>query len=206
MSSDNGTTTVQIDRIIERLDRGELSARDELVERSLNRIAALSCRQIRSFPAVARWAEAEDVLQGAAQRLHRALGTVRPNNSREYFNLAAALIRRELIDLKRKHFGPNGIGANHASPATPFSSEAADAAFDPANSTDDPEKLACWTEFHEQVTLLPPPLREVFDLIWYEQLTHEQAAQVLGVAKKTISRRWREARIRLHHLMEGDQP
>ncbi len=32
----------------------------------------------------------------------------------DYFRLAAATIRRELIDLSRRHFGPHGIGANHA--------------------------------------------------------------------------------------------
>jgi RNA polymerase sigma factor (sigma-70 family) len=201
MAGTDDSTTFHIDRLIERLDHGDPAARDELIHRSLHRISGLCRYRIRSFPDVARWEDADDVVQGAAQRLYRALSTARPANAREYFNLAATMIRRELIDLKRRHHGPNGIGANHASPATPCSDRADQ---EPGNSTDDPEKLALWTEFHEHVALLPDDQREVFDLLWYQELTHEQAAQVLGVATKTISRRWRDARLRLHHLMEDD--
>ena len=47
--------------------------------------------------------------------------------------------------------------------------------------------------------------REVFELIWYQDLTHADAAAVLGVATKTIQRRWREARLQLHHLLDDDR-
>ena len=54
-----------------------------------------------------------------------------------------------------------------------------------------------WTEFHEQIEALPEEEREVFNLVWYQQLTHEQAAEVLGVTTRTVRRRWQDARYRL---------
>ena len=34
-------------------------------------------------------------------------------------------------------------------------------------------------------------------LLWYEQMTQEQAAEVLGVTARTVRRRWQDARYRL---------
>src|SRR5262249_44502073 len=49
----------------------------------------------------------------------------------------------------------------------------------------------------EQVEQLPAEEREVFDLLWYAEMTQAAAAQVLGVAEITVRRRWLAARRRL---------
>ena len=41
---------------------------------------------------------------------------MKPLSVRDFFRLAAALIRRELIDLARRYSGPMGLGANTAGP------------------------------------------------------------------------------------------
>jgi RNA polymerase sigma-70 factor (ECF subfamily) len=61
-----------------------------------------------------------------------------------------------------------------------------------------------WTEFHEQVDALPEEEREVFNLVWYQQLTHEQAAGVLGVTTRTVRRRWQDARYHLCKARMGE--
>ena len=61
-----------------------------------------------------------------------------------------------------------------------------------------------WTEFHEQVRALPEEEQEVFNLVWYEQLTQEQAAEVLGVTTRTVRRRWQDARYRLCKARMGE--
>jgi DNA-directed RNA polymerase specialized sigma24 family protein len=66
-----------------------------------------------------------------------------------------------------------------------------------ATTTHDPVQLAAWTEFHQQAGDLPPEQREVFDLLWYQGLTQEAAAVLLGVSVPTVKRRWAEARLRL---------
>ena len=41
----------------------------------------------------------------------------------------------------------------------------------------DPAKLAEWTAFHEQAGSLPDPLSSVFDLIYYQGLSQDEAAR-----------------------------
>src|SRR5437660_9266565 len=57
----------------------------------------------RSFPNVRGWTETGDVLQNSLIRLLRTLQNMRPKTTRDFFNLAAVHIRRELLDLAR-HF------------------------------------------------------------------------------------------------------
>jgi len=201
------TTTSQLDDLLQRFCAGDETARQLIIERSLERLRVLSRRQLRKFPQVERWNETDDILQGAAQRLYRALESVRPASAREFFGLCSAMIRRELLDLKRSLFGPLGLGANHASGYRQDSGGGSSRPDDGhrGDTTHDPAKLARWTELHERIDSLPGELREVFDLRWYQELTHDEAAMVLGVSSKTISRRWREARLLVHKLVEDGE-
>lgn len=199
-------TSAEVGRLLERLRHGDESARAELVARCLQRVTALARGQIRNFPGVARWEQTDDVVQEVTRRLSQALRTVRPQSPRDFFNLCSRHIRFELIELHRKHFGCEGIGANHASPGPQTDiGRGARLADAPADDSDDPQKLARWTELHRHVDRLPDDHREVFDLIWYHDLTHADAAAVMGVSTKTVSRRWREARLRMHYLLEDRQ-
>jgi RNA polymerase sigma-70 factor (ECF subfamily) len=139
------------------------------------------------------------VVQNALIRLYRALEAVRPPTLRDFYRLATTEIRRELIDLVRHHFGPHGDGRHHHSVK-----ETAEP--DPANLTLESSQLAVWTEFHRQVEALPEEEREVFDLIWYQDLSHTEAGQVLGVHPRTVKRRWHAACQKLHEAVGGDLP
>jgi len=61
----------------------------------------------------------------------------------------------------------------------------------------EPANLAAWAELHRQVEALPEEEREVFDLLWYQELTQAEAAGVLGVSGSTVKPRWVAARLRL---------
>src|SRR5688572_25148057 len=95
-------TTVLHDLLL-RLKAGDPAARDELVRAARGRLEELARRMLRKFPGVGRWADTDDVFQGAAMRLLRALEAVDVADTREFLNLSAAVIRRELLDLAR-HF------------------------------------------------------------------------------------------------------
>jgi len=73
------------------------------------------------------------------------------------------------------------------------------------DSTLDPEHLAIWTEFHEHVQRLPEETREVFDLVWYDELSREEVADLLGVSVRTIQRRWRQALLELHSVLSDQK-
>jgi RNA polymerase sigma factor (sigma-70 family) len=189
------------DELLAQVRAGKREAIEAIAARSLRRLEAIARRSVRTFPHLP--ADTDDIVQGASLRLHRALLANTPPDSRQLFFLASALIRRELIDLKRKHYGPRGIGRNHAS-SPRGQSDSHDPLGVAADSTFDPHKLARWTELHERVAAMPEPLRAVFDLLWYQELTHAQAAEILGISTKSVQRRWRDARLQLHHLVDDD--
>jgi RNA polymerase sigma-70 factor (ECF subfamily) len=73
-----------------------------------------------------------------------------------------------------------------------------------SDSTYEPTRLARWAEFHRQVEALPDEERDVFELLWYQELTQAEAAAVLGVAEVTVRRRWMSARARLGALLRDE--
>jgi RNA polymerase sigma factor (sigma-70 family) len=199
-----GSTTSDVQRLLNALEAGDAAAREELLARTLARIRRFASQQLHQYPGVARWEQTDDVVQGVAQRLNRALDSVRPKTPRDFFNLCGEMIRRELIDLKRKHFGPRGLGRNVVSlrPASAGSGDRAEHLHSD-DTTYDPAKLARWTELHEKVAALPAELLEVFNLLWYQGLTHQEAAQVLECSARTVARRWCDARLRVQSILGG---
>jgi RNA polymerase sigma factor (sigma-70 family) len=186
---------------IGRLKAGDASARENLLNCAQERLRKLAWKMLKGFPGVARWEDLEDVTQEAALKLWRALREVTPGSVREFIGLAAAQIRRVLIDLARHYFGPQGAGRKHHSPH-PDDGTAPDV----ADSTHDQKKLAAWTDFHEHIAALPDKEREVFELHWYQGLTHQETANLLGVSQDTIKRRWQSARLLLYQALDGELP
>tara|TARA_R110002072_G_scaffold289831_2_gene457089 strand:+ start:20953 stop:21645 length:693 start_codon:yes stop_codon:yes gene_type:complete len=203
------TQSSLIDDWLGRLRAGDDSARGVLIEHSCERLRLLTRRMLGDFSRVRRWEETDDVLQNALLRLHRALSDVHPRSTRDFINFAATQIRRELIDLARRHFGPEGIGANHHSDRDSVETGRR-AGFADGIADDDgtfsPDGLAEWSEFHSQVAALAEPLRETFQLLWYEGLTQGEAADVLGVSRRTVIRHWRAACVELYRVMHGELP
>ena len=142
-------------------------------------------------------------MQGAFLRLLRALDEVAPPTPADFFRLAAAQIRRELIDLARRFGGPYGLGARHESHDPAHGSDIISYAPDASH---DPAELAEWSVFHEQAESLPDPLRAVFDLIYYQGLSQDEAAEALGTSERTVRRQWQKARVALHDAVGGRLP
>jgi RNA polymerase sigma-70 factor (ECF subfamily) len=206
-SPDNASSsdTAVIAGLINRYNAGDASAREELIALTLERLRRLVSRQLKAFREVHRWEETGDVLQAVLLRLYQALEQVKPANPRQYFALATKKLREQLIDLHRHYQGPWGTGANHHTDGA--STDGAKRPLVESASADQrgPADDAHWAEFHEFVETLDPQLREVVDLLWYNELSHEEAAELLGVSTKTVSRRWREARLALGKwLLHGE--
>jgi RNA polymerase sigma factor (sigma-70 family) len=198
----NRSTIIQ--GLLDRLPAGDDSARAAVLECAVNRLVRLAHKMLKGFPGVHRWELTDDVLQNAIVRLHRALQSTSPESVRGFFKLAAVQIRRELIDLARHYDVQSGMAAHHETQAPADGSREPAAAV--AVETDDPSRLIAWTEFHRQVERLSDEDREVFDLLWYQDLTQSEAAEVLGVSEKTINRRWMAARMRLGLALAGQLP
>ncbi len=187
----------ELQQCLTRMQHGDPAALDELLRHVCGRLEKLARHLLRAHPAVHRWSDTGDVLQGALLRLTRALASVQPANVREFFALATQQIRRELIDLARHHYGPLGEGANHAS---------ASSSLDCPDQTQDAADLTDWTAIHEQIDRLPEEEREVVDLLFYQGLPQGDAAHVLSVTIRTVQRRWHSALIRLHRALKDETP
>jgi RNA polymerase sigma-70 factor (ECF subfamily) len=202
--ADAAPPTLQLQAYLERMRAGDLTARNELFRHVCGRLERLTRKMLKGFPGVKRWAQTDDVLQSALVRLLRALQQVQPASMREFFALTTEQIRRELLDLARHYYGPQGEGANHASHTGDSSSVRP--AYDPPNDSHEPSVLAAWGEFHQQVRLLPPEEREVVDLLFYQELTQAEAAGLLGVTVRTVQRRWQAALLKLHDILKAQWP
>ena len=196
-------TTFFLNDCLDRLKRGELGARDELIGGASRRLVALANQMLQQNQRIARWEGADDLFQRAAIRLHQSLAEVVPPTAEDFLRFAAAKLRRELIELARHYYGPLGLGANHATPVP--GCKTADEAFQNAAwiAEYSPQRLALWTEFHSAVDRLPEIERRVFDLLWYHQLTQVEAAQILKVPERQLRRYWQSARLNLRRLI-GD--
>jgi RNA polymerase sigma factor (sigma-70 family) len=187
--------TAQLHRWLDRMQAGDLSAREELLRSVGNRLERLARKMLGRYPDVHRWVETGDVLQNALLRLLRALREVRPDSMRDFFGLAAEQMRRELLDLARHYYGPHGPGANHASHG------AGPEAADPAEG---PEELERWCAFHHEVGRLPDEEREVVGLIFYQGWTQPEVAELFQVSERTIRRRWEAALVKLHRALKDE--
>jgi RNA polymerase sigma-70 factor (ECF subfamily) len=199
--SDDKTSHLQA--LLDRLNHDDPAARDELIARAADRLRRLARRMLDDFRRVRRWEGSDDVLQNALLRLWRALQAVRPQSVREFFRLAAVQVRRELLDMARHYHGPEGAGAHHASVGG--SAPLADADH-PMETSEEPSRLARWGEFHDAVEALPDEEREAVDLLWYQELTQDEAAALLNTSASTVRRRWRSALLKLHEVLHGELP
>ncbi len=174
---------------------GDTSAADELLRATTKRLEKLARRMTRGFPNLRGQADTNDVLQGSLMRLLRTLRKLQPKTTRDFFNLAAVHIRRELIDLARRAKGKGCLslsilGGTDATGAPNVLSQ------DVEQSGD----FELWVRFHEAVDELPVEEREVVGLIFYHGWTQVQIAELFDVDDRTIRRRWSSACQRLRNI------
>jgi RNA polymerase sigma-70 factor (ECF subfamily) len=193
-------STAQLQHWLDRHAAGDPDAREELIRHSQERLRRLTRQMLRDYPGVRRWEDTSDVFQNVLVRLDRALRETTLATPADLLRFAGALIRRELIDLSRHHFGPEGAAAHHDTPAG-----GPDAARpEPSDRSNDPYQLALWHELHQQIAALSDEDRTLFELLYYQGLTQPAAAELLAVPLGTFKRRWQQARVRLQQRF-GDK-
>jgi RNA polymerase sigma factor (sigma-70 family) len=195
-----------IDGCLKSLAAGDISAREKLLEICDGRLRELAHRLLGNFSKVRRWDNTDDVAQGAAIRLHRALAAVVPDSPRGLMGLMATQIERELIDLARKHSGPMSYAANHGTNVRAGTSGdvfLVDQAVD-GHEADDAVPLERWERFHLAVERLPDEHREVFKMAWYLGADKPSVAKALGMSLRTVERRWQEARDMVGRMLDED--
>ena len=187
-----------IDQLLQRLAADDDSAMDELLSHVCDRMRRLTRKMLRDYPRLRDFEQTDDVFNNALLRLCRCVRETRPTSEQAFFRLAALNIRRELIDLTRHYSGPMGLGTHVVS----IAEENATVQLDLWN----PERLARWREFHEQVERLPDESRELIDLLIYHGRTQVAVAAQLGVTPRTVQYRWAAAMRLLYEALGGEMP
>ena len=188
--------SVNLQKYLDRWQSGDRDAADELLKATGARLEKLARRMTRSFPNVRGQADTGDVLQNSLIRLLRTLLTLRPNTTRDFFNLAAVHIRRELIDLARRCKSRNRVTLDIGGEGD------ADGRAEPQTAV--AEDFDLWVRFHEAVDQLPLEEREVVGLVFYHEWTQVRIAELFSVDERTIRRRWSNACERLRGMIGGD--
>jgi RNA polymerase sigma-70 factor (ECF subfamily) len=120
--------------------------------------------------------QTDELLGAVVERLIKALREARPRSVREFFALAGQHMRWELKDLARRlDHQPVAVELREGQLAVSASS-------DSCLSPDGRRML-------EVIEALPEDEREAFDLVRIQGLTYAEAAELLGVAPKTVQRR-----------------
>lgn len=185
----------------------EAAIREQLFEIAYSRMQALAHRIIRGYPQVRRWDETADVVQAAALRLHRALAAVDLRDARHLLRLTALQIRRELLDLARKHASPESPAAHHETNVLATADGMlmkVDLGTDEA--AEPPDRLEAWTRLHDTVAALDADDRELFDLVWFLGATQHDIATLTGASPRTVRRQWESVKRRLVKALDGEFP
>jgi len=180
MSGENTTAAVQ--RYL-----GELNGENpvdpvvrELLDRAVVRLQRLCATLLhRDYPRLTRPPlnlHTDELLGAVVERLLKALREARPKTVREFFALAGQHMRWELNDLARR------LDKQPAAAVLPEGELPSPASSGSGLSPDGRRML-------ETIDSLPEDEREAFDLVRIQGLTYAEAAEVLGVATKTVQRR-----------------
>ena len=137
--------------LLERLRAGDGSARERLIRWPRARFVALARAMLRRLPRSGAGRRPTTCSRPPSCGCTGASARSRPEGVRHFDNLAAAQIRRELIDLARSYYGPRGSAPS----TTPTASTPAARLAQVADRAGKPESLESWAAFHEAVDRLP---------------------------------------------------
>jgi RNA polymerase sigma factor (sigma-70 family) len=188
-------TTADLQNLIDRLRRGDPAARYELLQRAhshLLRIAGSIFEQ--DFPGLRGRHDLESVVSEVWIRLVAALEATQPQSVDGFLGLVFHKVRQVLLDMARRQRRED---AHRYRPPAESGDSNAQPAFEGADSSNEPGRLAVLTEFHQEVEKLPDDQRMVFELRYYAGFSQVEIAQIRGLPPKQVSRLWLAATRRL---------
>lgn len=187
-----------LDGLLMNFDPADPSARNEVLQRSQDRVRGLASKMLRGFPKVRRLQETDDVLVEALNRMNGALRDVQVAAAADFYRLAATNIKRALLDLARSC---RQFSQTHCTP--PADENGQTLTFEPGVE-DDIKSLEVWEAFHAAVDDFDEEQRQAFKLTYYLGLTQTEAAKVMGVSARTVRRRLVEIKLRLGDIFGDD--
>lgn len=186
-------TIHELQSVLKLANQGDRRAFEQLMRRFEARFRVLVQKMLWRYPKLRRWEETDDVYQQAMIRLYQSLQAATPNSITQFVGLSATQIRRTLIDLSRHYFGILGLGKKHHTDGGGAADDAG-GAIDRHQLKPESFSIEQWSEFHQAVEQLPDEPRVAFEMVWYAGMKQNEAAELLGISRRTLIRRLNQAR------------
>ena len=135
----------------------------------------------------------EEMLDAVVERLLQAMRSVRPHTVRQFFALVNQHMRWELNDVARRLDNQPQVLELHDGQV-------------PAPGSNDSVLTPDGHRILKAIDELPEDEREVFELIHIQELTQAEAAEVLGVAVRTVQRRLNRSLLLLADQLDDLRP
>jgi RNA polymerase sigma factor (sigma-70 family) len=167
----------------------------QIFDRAYKRLKLLASKMLQQFSRFKQSPELDGTTELTHQvvvRLYESLQEISPNDVRHLFNLAAQNIHWILLDLARE---------SQKQPLTLKHPERQEAPIDPETSPP-----ALWGRLYEEIDRLEPELAEAVRLVYFQGLTHDEAAAVIGVSGRAVRYRLTNAKIQLFDAMGKNAP
>jgi RNA polymerase sigma factor (sigma-70 family) len=168
-----------------------------LLDRSVHRLQVLCANLLyRGYPRLMRPPvnlKPDELLGAVVERLLKALRAARPETVREFYALANQHMRWELNDLARRLDNQPAVGELYEGIALSAPSSV---------SKLSPNGLRMLQAIED----LLDEEREAFDLVRIQGMTQVEAAEVLGVSRKTVQRRLDRALLTLSEALDDLRP
>jgi len=172
---------------VSELQAGRPDAAEPTFRKIVSRVDRFARRTTQKFPRVERFVDVEDVIQNCLIRLLAAFRDIRPQSRQHFYRVVNELIRRELLDLTKHYFGPQGHGANLSG----VSIGEEDGEYSPL-APNALEELDRGAAFHEAVAELPIEEREAIGLTYYHGWSQRDISDLFQVSVRTVQR-WLES-------------
>jgi RNA polymerase sigma factor (sigma-70 family) len=168
-----------------------------LLDRSVHRLQVLCANLLyRGYPRLMRPPvnlKPDELLGAVVERLLKALRAARPETVREFYALANQHMRWELNDLARRLDNQPVVGELY---------EGIELSTPSSVSKLSPDGLRMLQAIED----LLDEEREAFDLVRIQGMTQVEAAEVLGVSRKTVQRRLDRALLSLSEGLDDLRP
>ena len=200
-SPNMGTTTGNIHDWLQKLKSGLPESRNALLEHSQKRLRHMVRRHFWQQQDLRRLEETDDILQKALLRLNKAMETIHPGTVAEFFGLASQQIRWVLLDLGQE------MGKLRENDSFEFRMFSDKFLFDlPKDDSASPGSLLEWEHFHKTIQSLSELDKSLFDLLYYQGLTQDEAPEILNIPIRSLKRYWRNAKVKLYEKLHGEMP
>lgn len=183
----NDPSTLHLTSLLDGVRRGDLACQQALFAKLYDRLVLLIDKVLYSFPQARQRHDTNSLAHDLYLALVDAFASGHiPEDGKAMIAFAAHRLRWLLLDEARKM-----KRRRTEQVAVP------EEGHEQGASSWNPELLARWTEFHQQVDALPDEQRQVVEMHLYLGLTQAEVSEQLGLSPKAVSRLWLAASVRL---------